>query len=256
MTMEEKLCLKWNDFQGNVISSFGQLRGDQDFTDVTLACEDVQFEAHKLILSTCSPFFRTLLKRANKQQHPLLYMRGMKARDLEAVLDFIYQGETNIFQDDLDGFLLIAEELQLKGLVGGEEEPLRACKDPQMKRVKTLSENVNKPHQYKETNGYEPDHRQFENYGALVSTGIQGKPLGTPIAIDKEVARMVDEMIVKQENFWTCTVCQFKSRKNCHLKEHVETHIEGLEYPCNNCGKIMRSSVAYRFHLRRFHKDN
>ena len=60
MAMEEKLCLKWNDFEGNVISSFGKLRGDQDFTDVTLACEDLQIEAHKLILSTCSPFFREL----------------------------------------------------------------------------------------------------------------------------------------------------------------------------------------------------
>ena len=118
--MGEKLCLKWNDFQGNVISTFGELRNDRDFTDVTLACEDIQFEAHKLILSTCSPFFRKLLKRANKQQHTLVFMRGLDARDLEAVLDFIYQGEINIFQDDLDRFLLVAEELQLNGLVGGE----------------------------------------------------------------------------------------------------------------------------------------
>ena len=118
--MGEKLCLKWNDFQGSVISTFGDLRNDRDFTDVTLACEDIQFEAHKLILSTCSPFFRKLLKRANKQQHPLVFMRGLDARDLEAVLDFIYQGEINIFQDDLDRFLLVAEELQLNGLVGGE----------------------------------------------------------------------------------------------------------------------------------------
>ena len=120
MMMGEKLCLKWNDFQGNLTSSFGELRNDRDFTDVTLACEDIQFEAHKLILSTCSPFFRKLLKRANKQQHPLVFMRGLDARDLEAVLDFIYQGEINIFQDDLDRFLLVAEELQLNGLVGGE----------------------------------------------------------------------------------------------------------------------------------------
>ena len=118
--MDEKLCLKWNDFQGSVISTFGDLRNDRDFTDVTLACEDIQFEAHKLILSTCSPFFRKLLKRANKQQHTLVFMRGLDARDLEAVLDFIYQGEINIFQDDLDRFLLVAEELQLNGLVGGE----------------------------------------------------------------------------------------------------------------------------------------
>ena len=248
MAMNEKLCLKWNDFQGNVISSFGELRADRDFTDVTLACEDLQVEAHKLILSTCSPFFQRLLKRTNKQQHPLVYMRGLKARELEAVLDFIYQGETNVFQEDLEGFLLIAEELQLKGLVGTEEEPSTAAEDHKM-NVKTLSENVNNP-QNEETKHYKSDHRQFENSGALVSTVST-----VPMAIDKDVARIVDEMIVKQDSFWTCTVCQFKSMNRSHLKEHVETHIEGLEYPCNNCGKIMRSSATYRVHLRKFHKN-
>ena len=249
--MGEKLCLKWNDFQENLISSFGELRGDEDFTDVTLACEDSQFEAHKLILSTCSPFFRKILYKTNKHQHPLVYMRGLKAREMESVLEFIYHGETNIFQDDLDQFLQIAEELQLKGLVGGGEEPLKTSKDPKT-NVKTLSsENVNNPHE--ETKPYGPDRSQFENYGALVSTASERKKL---VPIDKDVIRAVNDMIVKQENFWTCTVCQFKSMNRSHLKEHVETHIDGLEYPCNYCGKIMRSSTTFRQHAGKFHKRN
>ena len=55
--MSEKLCLKWNDFQGNVNSAFGSLREDSDFTDVTLACGDGwQIEAHKVILAAQNPF--------------------------------------------------------------------------------------------------------------------------------------------------------------------------------------------------------
>ena len=115
-------------------------------------------------------------------------------------------------------------------------------------KVETLSENANSP-QYKETKYDQPD--QFENFGALLSTGQQGEQL----VPNKDVAGSVNDMIVKQDNFWNCTVCQFKSTNRSHLKEHVETHIEGLEYPCNNCGKIMRSSAAYRVHLRKFHKD-
>ena len=50
--MSEKLCLQWNDFQDNIKSAFGNLREDNDFTDVTLACEDgQQVEAHKVILA-------------------------------------------------------------------------------------------------------------------------------------------------------------------------------------------------------------
>ena len=116
--MSEKLCLKWNDFQENVNTAFGNLRGNTDFSDVTLACEDgQQFEAHKVILAASSPFFHRLLER-KKHPHPLIYMRGLKSEDLSAILDFLYCGEANIFQENLDSFLAIAEELQLKGLMG------------------------------------------------------------------------------------------------------------------------------------------
>ena len=45
-------------------------------------------------------------------------MRGIKSEDLDAIVDFLYCGEANVFQENLDSFLAIAEELKLKGLVG------------------------------------------------------------------------------------------------------------------------------------------
>ena len=64
-----------------------------DFADVTLVCEeDTHIEAHKILLSACSPFFRTVLKK-NKHAHPMIYMRGVKTKDLSAIVDFIYLGE-------------------------------------------------------------------------------------------------------------------------------------------------------------------
>ena len=120
--MYEKLCLKWNDFQENVNTAFGSLREDNEFADVTLACEDgQQIEAHKVILAASSPFFRNLLKR-NKHPHPLIYMRGVKSENLLAIVDFLYTGEANVFQESLDSFLAIAEELRLKGLMGQIED--------------------------------------------------------------------------------------------------------------------------------------
>ena len=118
LNMSEKLCLQWIDFKENVIFAFGSLREDNNFADVTLACEDgQQVEAHKVILAASSPFFKTLFER-NKHPHPLIYMRGVKYANLLSILEFLYRGEANFFQDDLDSFLAIAEELQLKGLKG------------------------------------------------------------------------------------------------------------------------------------------
>ena len=95
--MSEKLCLKWNDFQDNIKDAFGNLREDNDFTDVTLACEDgQQVEAHKVVLVSSSPFFQNLLRR-NKHPHSMIYMRGVKSDDLSAIVDFLYRGGSKCF---------------------------------------------------------------------------------------------------------------------------------------------------------------
>ena len=114
--MSEKLCLQWNNFKENVNSAFGKLRIDKAFTDVTLVCEDgQQMEAHKVILACSSPLFETILQKS-KHPHPLIYLRGFQSKDFASILDFLYFGEANVYQEDLDSFLAIAEEIKLKGL--------------------------------------------------------------------------------------------------------------------------------------------
>ena len=89
---------------------------------MTLGCEDgQQIEAHKVILAASSPFFQRILKR-NKRSQPLIYMKGMRSDDLTAIIDFLYYGEANIYQENIDSFLAIAEELQLKGLEGSKDQ--------------------------------------------------------------------------------------------------------------------------------------
>jgi len=111
----EKFCLRWNDFETNISSAFRELRDDKDFFDVTLACDDEQIQAHKVILSACSPFFRNVLRR-NPHQNPLLYLKGVKYTDLQSVLNFMYHGEVNVAQEELNSFLAVAEDLRVKGL--------------------------------------------------------------------------------------------------------------------------------------------
>jgi len=116
----EKFCLRWNDFEANISGAFKELRGDKDFFDVTLACDDEQIQAHKVILAACSPFFRNVLRR-NPHQHPLLYMKGVTHTDLKAVLNFMYHGEVNVAQEELNSFLSVAEDLRIKGLTQKEQ---------------------------------------------------------------------------------------------------------------------------------------
>merc|ERR1712012_926193 len=126
MASSEKFCLRWNDFEANVSSAFREIHDEKDFFDVTLACDDdSQIQAHKVIIAACSPFFRNVLRK-NSLQHPLLYLKGVKYKELVSVLNFMDMGEVNVAQDDLNSFLAVAEDLRVKGLTqgsGGSERP-------------------------------------------------------------------------------------------------------------------------------------
>ena len=148
MSNLEKFCLRWNDFESNINVAFRELREDKEFFDVTLVCDEDQIQAHKVILSACSPFFRSVLRR-NRHEHPLLYMKGVKYVDMLSVLNFMYQGEVNITQDDLNSFLAVAEDLQVKGLTQNGHPPssskAKQCDKP------IPSEKVREKQEYHQT---------------------------------------------------------------------------------------------------------
>ena len=246
---DEKLCLNWSDFQDLVKVSFGDLRTDKDFTDVTLACEDQSIKAHKVVLSACSPFFKKLLKTHSHPQ-PLIYMKGIKASSLAAIIDFLYLGEANVFQEELDNFLALAEELQLKGLEGNSEENV----------PEHLTGTFNHTEKGTDVRQKEdmPEKRiskvKFENEANLFKgTGMmtyQQKPR-LDLIIEPATMAKIDSMIEKQVDGYCCTNCGYISKQLGHMREHVEKHIEGLEYPCNSCNKILRSSNSLRGHKKR-----
>ncbi|XP_058062429.1 uncharacterized protein LOC131212544 [Anopheles bellator] len=115
---EQQYALKWNDFQSSILSSFRHLRDEEDFVDVTIACESRSFTAHKVVLSACSPYFRKLLK-ANPCEHPIVILRDVRSEDIENLLRFMYNGEVHIGQDQLSDFLKTAQLLQVRGLADG-----------------------------------------------------------------------------------------------------------------------------------------
>ena len=254
--MSEKLCLQWNDFQENIKSAFGNLREDNDLKDVTLACEDgQQVAAHKVILASSSPFFQKLLVR-NKHHHPLIYMRGMKFDDLLAILDFLYRGEANVFQENLDSFLAIAEELQLKGLMGRTDNRVEdlAVEEKVLQDLPHFDAGTTLPKtSYKRETTNNKNIRTEGNTAVAIPGNFSGD-------ID-QLEEMVKSMMEKSENKYAngrskadcCKICG-KEGMGSAIKDHIEAnHIQGIALPCNICGKTFRSRTALRFHKARNH---
>ena len=252
--MSEKLCLQWNDFQDNIKSAFVHLREDNDFADVTLACEDgQQVEAHKVILAASSPFFQKLLAR-NKHPHPLIYMRGMTSDSLLAIVDFLYRGEANVFQENLDSFLAIAEELQLKGLMGKaddkdfeeDEKPLAQTFSPAINTDPNIITNhVLKRH---------PPSGNTQNPGENRTLAIPSNFSGDLVELEERVKSMMEKSQNKTVDgsclAHLCKVCG-KEGRGRDIKDHIEAnHLEGIIIPCNLCEKTFRSRNGLRMHKR------
>ncbi|XP_059090111.1 protein tramtrack, beta isoform-like isoform X2 [Tigriopus californicus] len=170
----DNFCLKWNDFESNISSSFKEIRRESEFFDVTLSCDqgNEQVHAHKVILAACSPFFRRVLNK-NPHQNPVIYLKGVDFHNLNAILNFMYYGEVNVGQDELNGFLKVAQELSVKGLTDG---PKKSAKEgsPQGDSTKTKS-------LLKKTLQQQPQ----KNKSNSTPAGPPLPPLSTPPALKK-----------------------------------------------------------------------
>ena len=262
MANSEKFCLKWNDFQKNINTSFGSLREDEDFSDVTLASEDgTQIEAHKVVLVASSPFFHNMLKK-NKHPHPLIYMRGIKSDELLAVVDFLYYGETNIFQENLESFMKIAEELSLKGLTGGTEDSNDNDSNPGQK-----SSKVKQPIKMAKQ-GYlrgTEDECVTTNQNTTSITSEEGLLDVKTFAVSnisfsdelQDLDEKIKTMMIIGQNMtqggrqkaYVCQVCGKEGYKT-QIRDHIEAnHVEGVSVPCKTCDKNFRSRNALRQHM-------
>ncbi|XP_014488010.1 PREDICTED: protein tramtrack, beta isoform-like isoform X5 [Dinoponera quadriceps] len=118
MGSSQQFSLRWNNYLKHITCAFDTLRTDEDLVDVTLSCEGKRIRAHKMLLSACSTYFRDLFKE-NPCQHPIIIFRNVKFDDLAALVDFMYQGEVNVVQEQLASFLTTAELLAVQGLTDG-----------------------------------------------------------------------------------------------------------------------------------------
>ncbi|GBP14205.1 Broad-complex core protein isoform 6 [Eumeta japonica] len=126
--MADQFCLRWNNFQTNIVTALDSLKCSEDLVDVTLTCEGKNIKAHKVILSACSPYFRNVFKE-NPCQHPVIILKDVQADDIVSLLSYMYQGEVFIEESKLSSFLHTAALLQVKGLTGVTQQGSNAQGD-------------------------------------------------------------------------------------------------------------------------------
>ena len=108
--------IRWNAFIPNTIDMFKALLEDTEIADVTLVTEDEkQVRAHKVALSSSSPFFRNIFVK-NPHPNSVIVLPGILHSDLMAILRYIYTGEVELPHDDLENFIYAGNLFKVKGL--------------------------------------------------------------------------------------------------------------------------------------------
>ncbi|XP_076657223.1 uncharacterized protein LOC143361586 isoform X4 [Halictus rubicundus] len=149
MGSSQQFSLRWNNYLKHITCAFDTLRTEEDLVDVTLSCEGKRIRAHKMLLSACSTYFRDLFKE-NPCQHPVIIFRNVKFDDLAALVDFMYQGEVNVVQEQLASFLTTAELLAVQGLTDGTgkdndslvEDEMEIPNEPEIQLQNTSSKSM------------------------------------------------------------------------------------------------------------------
>ena len=281
----EKFCLRWNDFESNISVAFSELREEKDFFDVTLVCNEDQIQAHKVILSACSPFFRSILKR-NPHAHPLIYLKGVKLSNLQSALDFIYRGEANVAQEELSSFLAVAEELKIKGLTGNqssnkqesssgappsepaaphlpnEQQPTRKLppsepsETPLVQQYHAVQAHPTTLHSSREDYGTE---EQYGDYGQFEEDSDNTQNGGDHSrGFDPSLVTCFEDLlqyVVRTESGFKCSCGGF----NSHSRVKVQEHIESKHFPnffvwnCDVCGAQSKSKSGLRMHKSYHH---
>ena len=255
--MSEKYSLKWNDYQTNWNKALNDLQTDTDLADVTLISDDkVEFSAHRIVLLSCSNMFKFIFK-SNKNPNPLLFLGGVNSKNLRYILDYIYKGEVNIFQEQLDSFLESAQKLEIEGLLGDNQEYQENFNNEQSLSPKLEEEPNIFPHHQPSEKKSLARISDYENSPITRRQPRENAVINVESLTPEEIDTKMRELYEKTDDGWKCLACDHisKGKGSSNIRWHVEIHMDGLCFTCNLCDKEFRSRNSLNRHKNYTHKN-
>ena len=282
--MNETFCLRFNEFDGFIKSSWLEHQRDNDFCDITLACEDRQIKTHKFVISAFSPVLRNILK-LHQNPHPLIYLRKVKFVNLQNLITFMYQGEVDVVEEDFPSFLEAAKDLNIRGLSKANTESFNSSGEfpsepslqdisPPLKRKgiaesqkkvkaeeitqnddESISQNVvstiaEKQFHCQKCNKNFSDKNNLNKHNKSSHEGVKYHCTKCTYMATQKGTLQKHEAAVHEGIKYPCTKCNYKASFKQHLKSHVAAVHEGIKYPCTECNykasfkKHIKSHVA------------
>merc|ERR1712202_30195 len=280
ISTSDDFLLTKNNFELCTKNAFKNLINETEFSDVTLACsDDKQVQAHKVILGACSPFFKKIFRK-NPHQHLLLYLKGVEHKDLKAILELMYLGETKINKNHLDSFLNAAQELKVDGLIFPE------ANEPEGKESEENKENYDESGDYMRESSSGTDEneeekaekndidRENETAGKFKCDlcdvyithkwnmmrhkvrvhGVGNKESRSPMTLSNAKDSSM-EMEESNPKIYACDQCSFTSAHPTSIKRHIQAKHEGIRHKCQVCDFHASQTHDLKRHTMRLHPE-
>ena len=254
MDMPNEVHLRSVNFQENISSTFQQLRCQPDFSDVTLVSEDRQkFCLHRVILSSRSGFFKTILGDL-RNDNPLIYLRGVKAKVLGYIVDFIYAGSVSLVEEDFNDFFLFATELDVNGLSTIDEKANIENSTRQHEEQPNGGEIKNEVAGSKFLGGFTDLENSSQAKTKEIIPKLEEASERKPVTVrfrekNEDLTEKILSTIVKTEQGWSCLSCGKSNSSKASMMKHAEIHIDGFSHPCNHCDKQFGTSNSLQYHI-------
>merc|ERR1719186_187602 len=249
-----------------MFESFLNIQKREEFSDVTLVTDDdTLVKAHRIVLGACSPFFRSIFSKTNVRDL-CLYLPGITCSDLESILDFMYNGQTEIPVDSLETFTKTAAQLRVKGLTSVEENENVQDDDKIIEDESTefieesvekdiVSEGLNLDQVKIEPAEENTTHREvgeeFEqnNAATVEETEYKASP-GNETAVAEEIKDYVEK---GQKH--KCNQCDFICARKDRLKKHIVYAHTSVDFlPCTKCDFVAKENTELKNHIEMKHK--
>ena len=246
--MAETNILKWHELSENLQLMLKNLYQDGRYSNINLVSDDqIQFKAHKMVLSACSPVFKKIIDNIPSEQ-PMIYLRGIQSSELESILQFMYLGEAKVFQERLRGFMRVAKDLEVKDISNGLEMD--------NEEEKTVDDETHLHFLCNQCNYKSKAKKDLQ-------THIQSKHEGIKYPChhcDYEASRQdtLQTHIESQHEGirYPCDQCGFQATRRDTLQKHIRSIHEGVKYPCNHCDYKASQRSSLRDHIAGKHSDN
>ena len=259
--LEMKYNLSWDGFSEHLKKFMSDLYTSETYSDVTLVCDDqMKMKANKLVLRACSPIFDSILSDPHQAQNTIIFLRGINHLELESILQFVYLGETKIYQNRMEAFMTVAKDLQIKEIHNIEfnqdsnveyetSEMENDENDPTVEEGDSISlENKLKDGLIQHT----IPNSSIKEEKVLVSSETieEVRKIKT---LEKEYSSNQTENLPYKKNV-QCNECEFTTSTG-NLWRHKKTKHQGLTFQCPHCKYMTSRNDNLQTHIKRKHLE-